>query len=205
MFELILLMLHMAAVPSAAPVSPPPPCVPPAISSLPGPPARHEIHFVPQDCHFWCWAASGQMIMHYFGKDVSQCQQASAVSPSPCCDASGNAVCSTDCDESGWPLLEDYGFTYDVAVGKALSQATIRQQIGCLRKPIAHAYRYIAGWDFGHMVVVYGYYTDTAGVFWLETYNPEIGVETIPYSTYKTGPFASSVPWRDYYNFVRVK
>ncbi len=149
----------------------------------------------------WCWAATGQMVMQFLGKSVQQCQQAA--------DQTGLACCGmpfpVGCDAGSWPLFEEYGFSYDMMAGKVLTEAQIKAQIHCSRKPIAHAYVYAQGvWD-GHMVVAYGYSWDPVQhITFIEVYDPDWQqAPAIPYDEYARGPATNSAPWRDYYNITK--
>jgi hypothetical protein len=75
-------------------------CNPPDVATV-------DVPTLPQQASLWCWAASGQMSMRFFGHDVSQCTEANnRFNLTGCCqDNSGS------CNNGGWPEYEKYNFS----------------------------------------------------------------------------------------------
>ena len=75
------------AVPALVPGQP---LAPPAAKALP-------VLLRPQETNMWCWAASGQMVMQFLGKNVDQCDEANKrFGLITCCDAPTAAACVLD-------------------------------------------------------------------------------------------------------------
>lgn len=121
-------------------------CNPPMVSTV-------DVPTLPQQASNWCWAASGEMTMRYFGHDVSQCNEANnEFTLGACChDNSGS------CNNGGWPEYTKYGFTADQTSNAALTWAQVQGQIYCANKPFAFSWHWLGGG--GHMMVAKGYLT----------------------------------------------
>ena len=151
----------------------------------------------PQETHLWCWAASGQMVMEFFGVNISQCTQAN--------DRLGLTNCCSDpapipCVKGGWPEFDRYGFTFDTTSNAPLTLAELQAQIDADR-PVAFSWKKKK--DKGHMMVLHGY--ETAGgetlLQVLEPWPPGLGDSVeMSYDTYVQGP--SYKHWHDYYNIT---
>jgi hypothetical protein len=186
-------------------------CSPGVIGSLPV--QRHA-----QETDNWCWAASGQMIMHYLGHDVSQCTQANtrfgrtdcctidlcpAPTEAPTFDAAGNC---NNCACPGWPQFDQFGFTFKRTNGTALSWSDLRSQVSnqqyCKKKPFAFSWGWTGGG--GHMMVVKGFVT-LAGVDYvviLDPWAPCSGDERIiTYADY-VDRAGSYTHWDDFYDIT---
>ena len=121
-------------------------CKPPVAATV-------DVPTLPQQASNWCWAASGQMTMKFFGHDVAQCTQANnRFSKTTCCDNN-----SGSCNNGGWPEYEKYGFTAKHTSDAALTWEQVRSQIHCAKKPYAFSWHWSGGG--GHMMVVKGYLT----------------------------------------------
>ena len=171
-------------------------CNPPLVSTV-------NVPTLPQQDSNWCWTASGEMTMKYFGHDVSQCTEANnEFGLSTCCqDNSGS------CNNGGWPQYTSYGFTADQTNNAALTWAQVQGQIFCANKPFAFSWHWNGGG--GHMMVVKGYLT-VANVQYVDVNDPEPftnlntltgGTETImTYASYVSG--ATYTHWNDFYNIT---
>jgi len=89
-----------------------------------------------QQTNVWCWAASGEMAMSYFGVNVQQCAEATYQFG----QAAGVNCCSNPvpgaCVSGGSVVIGHYGFTYQQLGGSsALSPAQIRNQISTRKEP----------------------------------------------------------------------
>jgi hypothetical protein len=73
-------------------------------------PIKYRILEVPlfaQATRMWCWAASGEMIMHYYEEEVPQYVQANNRFKRDDC---GSKTRSKSCIKGGWPEFKKYGF-----------------------------------------------------------------------------------------------
>ena len=179
-----------------------PPCVPPGTSSL-------KVTLRPQKTDMWCWAASGEMVMEYFGKLVDQCTQAyNRFGRSDCC----MSPTPKECIVGGWPEFEKYGFVYKTTVNAALSWENVEGQlaphvasINCGSSPFAFTWRWIGGG--GHMMVATGYKIDSDGkryVFVNNPWEPNVGNTQIMLYDVYVEQADDHTHWNDYYD-VKTK
>lgn len=124
-----------------------------------------KVPLVRQESQMWCWAASTQMILSYFGNAVTQCQQVSAVLPNDdCCTLISKKGPLTKkekksrrkCKRQGhWPMFDKLGFTAKATDStKALTWDQLKHEIDNNR-PVAFAWNWRGGGS--HMMVVRGY------------------------------------------------
>jgi len=187
-------------------------CNPAVIGSLP-------VTLHPQETSEWCWAASGQMIMHYLGNNVSQCTQANnRFNRTDCCtidlcpspteppqyNSADNCI---NCACPGWPEFGKYDFTFKTKEGP-LTWSQLREQISnesdCKKKPFAFSWGWPGGG--GHMMVAKGYLTleGTNYVTILDPWAPCSGDERIiTYDAYSADP-GHHTHWRDYYDITYI-
>lgn len=160
-----------------------------------------NVLLIPQMTDMWCWAASGQMCMGYYGYNVSQCSQAKQEFglQEDCC----NSPITSECDKGGWPEFNKYGFSADVTDSTALSLDLIKRQISCLKKPVSFSWRWLGGG--GHMMVIIGYKV-VDGENYLLINDPlpvQIGSQYyITYDKYVAG--LDHKHWNDYYNITKL-
>ena len=109
-----------------------------------------------QQTYLWCWAASGEMIMGYLGKEVPQCEQANMrFRRSDCCQKTGIAE---DCISVGWPQYHKYEFTSEPK-SSAIEWDELVRQIDC-KKPVGFSWEWSDPETFGpdgHYMVARGY------------------------------------------------
>lgn len=182
-------------------------CKPAVIGSLP-------VQLHSQETGMWCWAASGQMIMHYLGHDVSQCVQANnrfgrtdccsidlcpaPTEPAPAWPNPCNCVCG------GWPEFGKYDFSSKHTTNAALSWDDLKNQVSdapnCKRRPFAFSWHWPGGG--GHMMVVKGYVTlaGTDYVVILDPWAPCAGDERIITYDYYVESAGHHTHWDDYYD-----
>lgn len=150
-------LLAVIAGPTALPAADP---KPPVKYTLP-------VEIFAQEADAWCWAASSQMVLSYFGTRVSQAEMANK--------RFGRTDCSLrptpgPCDQGSYGTLGDYGFTFEQA-DHTPSQTEIIHEIYHLRKPI------FFGWDWtgggSHALVLVGYQRLANGTMMLEILDPE--------------------------------
>jgi hypothetical protein len=168
------------------------------------PNATLNVTLRPQLTNMWCWAASGQMVMEFLGRNIPQCTQANArFGLANCCGSSTPSPCV----KGGWPEFYKWGFTSQHTNSTALTDAQLRDQIGVKKKPVAFSWAWTGGG--GHMMVVVGY--STAGgqsyVSINDPWPPPSGSHpggdrrTISYARYVSGP--TYTHWDDYYDVTR--
>ena len=152
-----------------------------------------------QETSQWCWAASGQMVMAYFGTSVTQCDEANKrFGRSDCCNKPTPGACIM----GGWPEFDKYGYKFDVTSDAALTWAQVKDQIYCQKKPFAFSWHWIGGG--GHMMVATGYAT-IANVHYVCVNNPlPVGQGDQychTYDEYVSG--SDHTHWNDYYNVAK--
>jgi hypothetical protein len=161
------------------------------------PPAKVAFEYSPkpevQERTFWCWAATGRLMMNIVrpGSVDSQCKEANRVfgldvpgHTNDCCDPSS-------CNLRGKPPYEKYGFSIQTVSTDQnqlpLSWDQIRDQLGCKGKPVAVVWRRNDGSQGSqgsqqmatkHMAVIVGYRTDDQGVAFVLLNDPEEGTLT---------------------------
>jgi Papain-like cysteine protease AvrRpt2 len=148
----------------------------------------------------WCWAASGQMILHFFKKNVSQCTQANEqFGLHKCCKKKTPG----DCISSGWPHFEIYGLKPAIKCNQALSWEEVKTQLYCRNQPFAFTWHHI-GSAGGHMMVAVGYKTVEATQF-VCVNNPWPPMQgdfyCHTYEEYVSDP-THHTHWNDYYAFT---
>ncbi len=122
---------------------------------------KHKMLDVPlfaQQTEMWCWVASGEMIMAYFGEEVPQCLQANnRTGRYDCCKKNRPP---DSCIKGGYPQYGKYGFNFLSKYG-ALSWQKMVDQIDA-NKPVGFSWVWsrklsrIKGVS-GHHMVARGY------------------------------------------------
>ena len=161
----------------------------------------------------WCWAASGEMCMEFLGTAVTQCDEANKQwGRTDCC----NTPVPSACVNGGWPEFDKYNFSFDRTSNTALTWDQLKNQIYCLKKPIAFSWHWNGGG--GHMMVARGFRTliipelrfggltlPSLTFHMVEVNNPlppNVGTrEWITSGNYVSGTDHSH--WNDYYNIRR--
>lgn len=85
-----------------------------------------EVPLFAQETRLWCWAASGEMIMHYYGEEVPQYVQANKRFDRSDC---GSKTRSRGCIKGGWPQFTKYGLNCAIPKYGALSWQELQEQI----------------------------------------------------------------------------
>ena len=132
---------------------------PPDVWTLP-------VKLVPQETELWCWAATGQMTMGYFGMEVSQSDQANLLFRRRDC---GQRPVPRECTQGGRMVLNEYGYTYNLLRKPVIPDEIVRQTY-TLRKPMPFAWLFTGGG--GHAALVVGYNKQTEGQFLVECFDP---------------------------------
>jgi hypothetical protein len=157
-----------------------------------------DVNKIGQQTNMWCWAASGQMIMEYLGKNISQCEQANdrfklnncCITPTP-----------SNCIRAGWPDFSNWGFeSQQTDWGTALTFDQLIAQFH-LNKPVAFSW----GWNGGggHMMVAKGYSELSEMVSINDPWPANEGESKwISYGAYVNG--VGYTHWKDYYNISQV-
>jgi hypothetical protein len=161
-----------------------------APSSLPpNTPASYDltVQVVGQAQSEWCWATSAKMVIEYFSPlpRILECDEANAHTHNTDCCSNGS---SPSCDKGG-PLnpLPQYPISYhDTKYGTPLTFDQIKYQIWVKSSPVGFAWAWIP--KGGHVMVLTGYSSDSAGDQYVWINNPEpVGkgsAELIPYSEF---------------------
>ncbi len=189
--------------------------------------AQTKIHALPvkmhpQETENWCWAACGQMVMEYLGRNISQCEQANnRYNRRECCGPSLNSqlnglskddstlLAYLNCARSGWPEFAKYNFYFKRTTSAALTWDELKAQLSpgpkSKGKPVAFSWRWKRGG--GHMMVAKGY-TSIDGqnyVIVLDPWPAKKGdVVIIPYSAYVEDPGNYS-HWDDFYDIMMTR
>jgi len=165
--------------------------------------ATVDVPTLPQQASNWCWAASGEMTMKYFGRDVQQCVEANReFGLTTCCqDNSGS------CNNGGWPEYGKYNFTASETSDHALTWDQVQSQIYCAKKPFAFSWHWPGGG--GHMMVAKGYLV-VNNIKYVDVNDPEPytnlntitgGTETImTYDRYVSD--TDHTHWNDFYDIT---
>ncbi|HEX5758338.1 MAG TPA: papain-like cysteine protease family protein [Thermoanaerobaculia bacterium] len=171
----------------------------------PGPITGLPVTSHPQETGMWCWAGSGQMVMHYLGNNVDQCTQANnrfGRTDCPCAQCGPNPVANPPCVEGGWPQFEKYGFTSVHTTDAPLSWSTLRRELSqnsrCGKRPFAYTWHWNGGG--GHMMAATGYVTlgGENYVSILDPWAPCVGdARILTYAAYVGG--SGYTHWDDYY------
>lgn len=124
---------------------------------------------IPQKTNVWCWAASGEMTMDYFGDNVQQCTQATYQFG----QAAGQNCCNNPipgaCVSGGQVEIGHYGFTFQQLGGSsALTPSQIENQISSRKEPwIFNPYcadQSKCG-KWGHVLTGVGYFAPFQNIF----------------------------------------
>lgn len=154
----------------------------------------------PQETSMWCWAASGQMVMHFLGNNVAQCTQANnrfGRTDCPCTQCS-NPQPNPSCVIGGWPEFDKYGFTFQRTSNVALTWGQLKSELNHGR-PVAFSWHWDGGG--GHMMVVVGYRKASGQSLVLirDPWSPCNGdYRTITYSAYVSG--GGYTHWDDFHS-----
>ena len=160
----------------------------------------------PQETSMWCWAGSGQMVMHFLGNNVVQCTQANnrfGRTDCPCDQCGSNPQANPPCVNGGWPEFDKYGFTFQRTSDTALTFAQLRSELSpkkyCGKTPVAYSWHWSGGG--GHMMVADGYVTveGTNYVSILDPWAPCQGdARILTYAAYVSG--SGYTHWDDFHH-----
>ncbi len=141
----------------------------------------------------WCWAATGQMIMQYFGTDVHQCDEVKTEKGlENCCgyprfslpSLADDQMNCQGCDCGGSPPYSQYGHdgTYS---STPLSWQQLEEQIAVKNKPLSFAWNWCGGG--AHVLVAFGYTTIGGNQVWvMDPLNPDPYL--VPYAQWASNP-----------------
>lgn len=122
----------------------------------------------PQETNNWCWAATTEMIAHYFDQTCDQCALADeALGRTDCC--AGTCPQTAACNQPGWVQFGSCGLTNEVST-EPLSWDDLRDQVYCAQEPMGFAYGAKTG-GVGHVLVVNGY-AEINGVAYVSLVDP---------------------------------
>jgi hypothetical protein len=159
-------------------------------------PTMLNVRLIPQETGLWCWAASAQMILDYYKRPVSQCEQANHGLPhnQDCC----LKPTPDECIRVSWPDFQNYGLKADTTHYAALTWDQLQQQIAN-GYPVAMTLEATGGG--GHMMVVYGVgVTGTDSLVYIKDPMP---VDSGSLKVYKYAAYVQGqgyTHWNDYYN-----
>lgn len=147
----------------------------PASSTLP-------VRYEPQLGDFWCWAATGQMVMAPTTR-VLQCEQANtSFGRTDCC------INAASCDKASTPRFKPFGFVTDGVRTPAFAEHDITRELGTRKQPFIFRRDYTETKN-NHYFLAYGYYR-LNGVFYVLVHDPESGVNqetTMPLHRFQAG------------------
>jgi hypothetical protein len=141
----------------------------------------------------WCWAATGEMVMGYFGTQVRQCDEVKTEKGlSNCCGFPHFAMqYLTDqkmncqgCNCGGSPPYGSYGHS-GTSSATALTWAQLQVQFATDNKPISFAWNWCGGG--AHVLVAFGYTTAGGNQVWVmdpESAEPYL----VSYDEWSTNP-----------------
>jgi hypothetical protein len=167
------------------------------------PPAKVELEYSPkpevQERTYWCWAASGKLMMNAVrpGAIDKQCDEANRVYGKDAADHSSTTNCCdpSACDLRGKPPYDIYQFQA-TTVSTENNQAlllwdAIRDQLGCKNKPVTLVWKRKD--KTKHMAVIVGYWTDDQGVGYVWVNDPEVGTDLVAmtYQAYLGGDLST--------------
>lgn len=179
----------------------------------PGPAVHLAVTLEPQETSMWCWAASGQMVMHYLGTDVDQCVQANnRFNRNDCCNINlcppPTEPSTHACVTGGWAEYAKYGFTSQNTTNAALSWADLKAELSnatnCGNTPFTFTWHWPG--NGGHTMVAIGYLSLLKGryVEIMDPWSPCVGdVKVITYEYYVESP-GHHTHWDDYYKIRRA-
>ncbi|MER5544907.1 papain-like cysteine protease family protein [Streptomyces sp. NPDC001118] len=142
--------------PQSAPYSAPRAAVHPAVSAA----KRLNITMQAQQNSNWCWAASGNTIASWFGRNYTQNQFCDAAFNRPQGSTCGNWQAALDDVQNA---LDWMGINPGTYVSGYLRYATVQKEINADR-PVETRIEWNSGG--GHMHVLYGYDTSANQVYW---------------------------------------
>ncbi|MER6383413.1 papain-like cysteine protease family protein [Streptomyces sp. NPDC001250] len=142
--------------PHSAPYSAPRAAVHPAVSAA----KRLNITMQAQQNSNWCWAASGNTIASWFGRNYTQNQFCDAAFNRPQGSTCGNWQAALDDVQNA---LDWMGINPGTYVSGYLRYATVQKEINADR-PVETRIEWNSGG--GHMHVLYGYDTSANQVYW---------------------------------------
>lgn len=172
----------------------------------PGPIGSLPVTLHAQETSMWCWAGSGQMVMHYLGNNVAQCTQANnrfGRTDCPCGQCGSSPVANPPCVNGGWPEFDKYGFTFERTSDTALTFEQLRKELSpkssCGKRPIAYSWHWSGGG--GHMMVADGYVT-IDGVDYVSILDPwapcQGDARILTYAAYVSG--GGYTHWDDFHH-----
>jgi len=110
-----------------------------------------EVPLFAQETRKWCWAASGEMIMNYYGAEVPQYEQANKRFKRSDC---GSKAKPWKCIEGGWPQFTRYGLNCALPKKGPLSWPELQKQIRA-NQPVGFSWEWKS---YGsHYMVARGY------------------------------------------------
>ena len=128
-----------------------------------------------QEQSSWCWAASDEMVLDFFGRDQAQCQIADVAKANGMCGVPGTCcggnyyACNLGCS----PLIGN--IVPSISWSQAISWGTATGEID-----LGRPFIFVWNWDTGgsHAMVAKGYFNSP--YFWIEAADPIRGDVAYP-------------------------
>jgi len=185
----------------------------PAIAGCchPGRSAMLPVECRAQETDMWCWAACGEMIMEYKGRDVTQCdeaQKSSGRDDCPCDQCGTGRINDPMCaNQGGWPQFGKYGFSWERTSLRPLSWDELTKELSprrrCGASPVAFTHGHPGG--AGHMYVAFGYHKQ-GGKRYVDVWDPAPECDARPEAHYKLMTYEEYVNGDDHWNdFYQIR
>src|SRR4051794_16679762 len=112
------------------------------------PTLRKRTPLISQENDYWCWAASAEMVEHFFDGQAEQCQIANAgcelkqqtCTGTECCQLPADCcVTPGSCLVAGWPPFEKLKIKFQRVQGP-LSARQVVYELGCAKRPFVFSW-----------------------------------------------------------------
>jgi hypothetical protein len=184
-------------------------CIPPASFQL-NLPSYGLTKPYPQTQPYWCWAASGALVMNVVHPS-SKVQQWDEAQQLPQNAGKNCKVDQSSCNSPGYPNFNHYGFQAKQSsiTGHYLSSADIKNQLACQRKSFAFIWKRVTSGG-SHMMAAIGYSFNQTGQFLVLVNNPlpvnQGDVSYVSYQDYTgSSPYSDHTLSDNYYNVTYVR
>ncbi len=157
-----------------------------------------------QQCQYWCWAAVIEMVADYYAVDVTQCELASYLTGTMCCDyfACAYPACNqTATTGQIHDILEDLKIE-NVLVPRALLESELQKELDAGR-PVIIGFQGIFS---GHVGIVDGYVPATIYTpAFYHFIDPYFGIFTVEYRQLRYGYQNGTALWMHSWYKIQLK